>query len=282
MKQTRASEDHTRDRLITRQRMRVEFAGFEHSLVVEHRELQSFISASLDEPCVVFVIDHPISSDDGSARNFNKFLDSNRVLHCFAENWIGQPHPKLTLLPCGFRSKGTASGQETDLLTVASAMTPCDSKPLRVLCNAHFAMYTKPRSGYRDDRGEMYSTLRDRNEFIGFSSKRKHYKIAYRNHHDFAFELCPEGNGLDTHRFYEAIALQTIPIVRRNPLTQGLYERHYPVVVVEDWEEVTREKLAGWREREAPKFSAGVPALWMEYWLSLGWETVGVTPEASD
>ena len=50
------------------------------------------------------------------------------------------------------------------------------------------------------------------------------------------FVLCPEGTGLDTHRFYEALLCGATPVVLRNALTP-FYEG-YPVCVVDSWGEV--------------------------------------------
>ncbi|HQR29057.1 MAG TPA: hypothetical protein PLL32_01530 [Anaeromyxobacteraceae bacterium] len=55
------------------------------------------------------------------------------------------------------------------------------------------------------------------------------------------FVLSPSGYGPDCHRTWEALALGAIPIVRRHPIADlfaGL-----PVLVVDDWSEVTRDAL---------------------------------------
>jgi len=82
--------------------------------------------------------------------------------------------------------------------------------------------------------------------------------------------LCPEGNGLDTFRFYEALMLGTIPIVRRNSLAAPLYERHFKaVVVVDEWSDVEEARLRGWRDSLAPKLAASASALRVRYWAEL-------------
>ncbi|NBP57062.1 hypothetical protein EBU71_11130 [bacterium] len=44
------------------------------------------------------------------------------------------------------------------------------------------------------------------------------------------FAICPEGNGIDTHRFYECLYMKVIPICKRNILTEYfsklLFEHH--------------------------------------------------------
>jgi hypothetical protein len=77
---------------------------------------------------------------------------------------------------------------------------------------------------------------------------------AWGHHRHFAFVACPHGDEWDSHRAWEALLLGSIPIVRSSaldPLYAGL-----PVVIVREWAEVTCARLAGWRERLAPLFSA--------------------------
>jgi hypothetical protein len=55
------------------------------------------------------------------------------------------------------------------------------------------------------------------------------------------FVVSPHGNGLDCHRTWEALYLGVIPIVKTSSLDQ-LYE-DLPVLIVDDWSDVTREFL---------------------------------------
>jgi len=57
--------------------------------------------------------------------------------------------------------------------------------------------------------------------------------------HDFVF--APRGNGIDTHRIWEALYMNTIPIVRRNNFTTQL--KDLPICIVDDWCGITRKFL---------------------------------------
>ena len=69
------------------------------------------------------------------------------------------------------------------------------------------------------------------------------------------FALCPRGNGMDTHRIYEALELRTIPIVLLGQSTalDALYRR-LPVLGVTDWSQVTEEFLRS-KSRFWPEWS---------------------------
>ena len=68
--------------------------------------------------------------------------------------------------------------------------------------------------------------------------------INYEYIHKSMFVLCPRGCGEDTHRFYEAIYLDSIPIVKRsNTPFDKVYEA-FPCLVVNDWLEITDNLLS--------------------------------------
>lgn len=56
------------------------------------------------------------------------------------------------------------------------------------------------------------------------------------------FMLCPRGNGIETHRMWEALYCGAIPIVIKHP-THRLVEGRLPVLFVEDYQEVNENLL---------------------------------------
>jgi hypothetical protein len=58
---------------------------------------------------------------------------------------------------------------------------------------------------------------------------------------DHKFCLCPRGNGIDTHRMWEALYCRTIPIVKRNAAHRNLTD--LPILFVDSWDEVTEDFL---------------------------------------
>lgn len=59
-----------------------------------------------------------------------------------------------------------------------------------------------------------------------------------RNH---KFIFAPRGNGIDTHRIWEAIYLKTIPIVKKCIGMENFY--HLPILFVDTWDDITEEYL---------------------------------------
>lgn len=90
-----------------------------------------------------------------------------------------------------------------------------------------------------------------------------------------SFCFAPAGHGLDTHRVWELLVLNTVPVVLSSSL-DPLYLQ-FPVVIVGEWGDVLR---AGWAEAARgelqrrwgaePFLNASVTArLSMDYWVSL-------------
>jgi len=57
----------------------------------------------------------------------------------------------------------------------------------------------------------------------------------------YRFCLCPRGNGIDTHRIWEALCLGCIPVVKRHITHTGL--EGLPIFFIDEWEEVTKENM---------------------------------------
>lgn len=68
------------------------------------------------------------------------------------------------------------------------------------------------------------------------------YEEYLRKLQTFRYGICPEGNGIDTHRFWECLYLKTIPICTRNPVSV-YYSSLYPVVLLDSWEALNINNL---------------------------------------
>jgi hypothetical protein len=59
---------------------------------------------------------------------------------------------------------------------------------------------------------------------------------------DHKFILCPRGNGVDTHRMWEALYCGVIPVVQRSHVHAGI-EGKLPVLFVDSYQDVTEDLL---------------------------------------
>ena len=58
----------------------------------------------------------------------------------------------------------------------------------------------------------------------------------------YKFAICPEGNGLDTHRFWECLYLKVVPICLKNHITE-YYSKIFPIVLLDDWNDINENML---------------------------------------
>lgn len=245
----------------------------------------------ISEPIVLVTGD----SDMSPVRRFHHLLDHPRIDHWFAQNCdVADDHERLTRLPIGFDNPVYTRLDKRlgFLLTMASGRTPFDprvrlndignqavllgvrarnvarveDKPLRVLCN-----FLLPKHASDPCRVEDRLEARDQLAslpFAHFPESRMKQLECWRAHEDFAFEASPRGSGLDCFRTWEALFLDTIPIVKTSPL-DALYRREgFPVVIVESWREITPAALARWRDDLAGRFTDDMRRrLTNDYWL---------------
>lgn len=68
------------------------------------------------------------------------------------------------------------------------------------------------------------------------------YLVFLQNLNDSKFMICPVGNAIDCHRNWEVIYMRRVPVMKRHPYLEKLYE-NYPVLFVDNYGEVTQELL---------------------------------------
>ena len=83
------------------------------------------------------------------------------------------------------------------------------------------------------------------------------------NIYNHKFVICPEGNGIDTHRIWECLYMGSIPIAERN-INNKFYDL-LPILTVSNWEDVIKPFLQGW-ESWSRGFEWDKRMLTFEYW----------------
>tara|TARA_Y100000996_G_C22282221_1_gene544513 strand:+ start:342 stop:626 length:285 start_codon:yes stop_codon:yes gene_type:complete len=54
------------------------------------------------------------------------------------------------------------------------------------------------------------------------------------------FNLCPIGNGFDTHRIWESLLVKTIPIMVDSEFSKNLVSLNFPILVLDSWEHLNK------------------------------------------
>jgi hypothetical protein len=76
---------------------------------------------------------------------------------------------------------------------------------------------------------------------VNTGSNGQGYENYLDNIYNHPFVICPQGNGIDTHRTWECLYMNTIPIEKRNINNQ--FYTDLPILFVDDWEEITERFL---------------------------------------
>lgn len=80
------------------------------------------------------------------------------------------------------------------------------------------------------------------------------------------FMICPNGNGIDTHRIWEALYIGTIPIVKRD-INNSFYE-DLPICYVDEWDEIS-EIFLDLEYDVIKKTNYNLEKLQFDYWKKL-------------
>jgi hypothetical protein len=100
--------------------------------------------------------------------------------------------------------------------------------------------------------------------YDAFISPKKFAKLM--NQHRYV--LCPQGNGIDTHRFWEALYRGCVPIILKSEWSLSLDYLNIPMIQLEKWQDF---------EFEVEKFGESFPGfdpsdlsfLWIDYWQKM-------------
>ncbi len=84
----------------------------------------------------------------------------------------------------------------------------------------------------------------------------------------YAFVACVRGNGVDTHRIWEALYRNSLPIVKRDKWSTSLAYLGLPLFMVDDWQELDSVS-SEIRQKAPPIDSSQLKPLWTQYWENL-------------
>ena len=218
--------------------------------------------------------DHTIPNDIfPSAKAFNEFVNNPNLVHWFSQNLV-MSHPKMSGIPIGLdyhtlsqceyfgEPTTTPAVQELQLLITKSKSAPFWERTNKCYANFQFLMTTK----YGFDRRDAIQQINK--ELVFYEPQPVKRSLSWGNQINYAFVLSPHGNGYDCHRLWEALALGCIPIVKTSAL-DGLY-KHLPVLIVNQWSDITKELLDNTielfkKKHKANKFN--YKKLTLKYWI---------------
>jgi hypothetical protein len=167
------------------------------------------------------LISHNSDGNIEYSPEIHKILDHPLLIKWYAQN-LGIIHHKLEFLPIGMANSMWSHGNASFF-----GKTLLINKSEKVYFN--FSMSTN-----FDKRKPCYDSLIHKIPYIDSVAPESYLELLSR----YEFCICPEGNGFDTHRFWEALYVKCIPVVVRSKFIEViLHKTNIPLVVLNSWDE---------------------------------------------
>lgn len=162
------------------------------------------------------------------------------------------------------RERFSIAEQERRWEAIAQAAPPPSRRLLFAYADFHLNNSSFARR-YGESRNDIAEQLRH-NPSVVFPSYIVDSDELYTNYGKHAFVISPHGRGLDCYRTWDALFMGAIVIVKRSPL-DVLY-RGLPVVIVDDWGELTQDNLVEWLSQYGDDFDRAQlkQQLRLDYW----------------
>jgi len=193
---------------------------------------------------------------------FKKFLHSGKFKYWFAQNPIIN-EPRLFTLPIGLMNKRWHKYPRFKLMMEEKKK---NIKPTKLLLLSFSIRNNKNKRQQCLDSfiNKAYATnnvVKKVKHFIGDVKEedRKFFNIIL----DHLFIACPEGNGIDTHRFWETLYMGRYPVVLHNRVNDAFSD--LPVLILKKWEDFEKEYLMFLERIKNKKFN--YKKLTQEYWI---------------
>ena len=194
---------------------------------------------------------------------FNKFLQCGKFKYWFAENpFINEP--RLFTLPIGLANRQYYKYSRFNLMMEEKKK---NIKPTKLLLLS-FSVWTnkvKRQQCVDSFKNKAYVTNNVAYRLKNYIDDVKEYydRMFLNILLDHLFIACPEGNGIDTHRFWETLYMGRYPVVLHNRVTDAFSD--LPILILNKWEDFEKEYLMFLERIKNKKFT--YKKLTQEYWI---------------
>lgn len=202
----------------------------------------------------------PVITTDVLEREFR----SGRLIGIYSQNlwWTDNKKvprkPFMHCLPIGIENRYNKIGRHPTAYIEAMRYYSRSRQALKVKRDSNPLLLVSFGEEY-PDRKKAKDHLRDNSRMDGSWFNHVSRKLTHQEWltsiMEHKFTLCPFGNGLDTHRITEVLLMGGIPVVRTSTInscyddTDNLlfngtrYRGSLPVVILESWSNITRQRL---------------------------------------
>jgi hypothetical protein len=223
----------------------------------------------IKEPFVLVSGDSDVSTP---FEGFESYINEDKLIVWFSQN-LTISHPKIKNLPIGLDYHTISKPDEVH--PWGQGMLPVEQENLLIqiknispdLFNRKFACYINFHFPYWDinKRGDRQECLNKIDKTICWLEPNYLQRYdTWKHMSQFVFVICPFGGGYDTHRLWEALILDCIPIIKTSGLDPLLEDMN--VCIVQDWSQVNQEFLLNYIKNIKHR---NYNKLRLEYWIDL-------------
>ena len=248
---------------------------FENPFILESSENMEFIDfrciSEYDNPCIMFcygsridelslhmdkfknpfiLLTHNSDYNITNCPSVRDIIDSKNLIMWFAQN-VEYTHDKIHFLPIGIANRMWEHGN----LSIF--------KNLEVVKkDRNVYMSFKVETNF-EIRSPCLQALVQSIDFLPTVPPLENMQLLQRH----KFCICPEGNGVDTPRLWEALYVKTIPILLRSKFSENIqYTTNLPMILLDSWEELDVENLPDYQSFD---FDVGCKYLSLQFYKSL-------------
>jgi len=154
------------------------------------------------------------------------YLNLPKIKYWFAQNTLIK-HNKLIAIPIGIANPQWVHGNINKLTEIKKK----NNKKINLLF-INFDRGTRNKYKYRKP---VLDILKNKGYNTNF--QKEHQEQYWEKLSKSKFCISPHGNGVDCHRIWEAIFLNTIPIVLKNSACDSF--KNLPILFINSWEEIS-------------------------------------------
>jgi hypothetical protein len=164
------------------------------------------------------------NSDKGVGHKEARFLD-DKIIHWFSCNLEIKSSDRLSPIPIGLENRRFLSnGRIKNFKFIQSKKKVDKSDTIFSSFSLHTNFLVRNLVKKRIENSKVV--------YFSKHTKQIDYINELNNH---KFILCPEGNNYDTHRVWEGLLLDVLPIVKNNSLNNNFFSLGIPMILIDDW-----------------------------------------------
>lgn len=221
-------------------------------IIFTNTHLLSKLSKQLNSIKYPFILITHLS-DHQVDEKFLSIVNNKKLIHWYAQNCLLK-HKKISNFPIGLEDRWRHNnGIIQDFIKLRKKKVNKISRILYGFSVNNNIMVRKPA---QQTLGKLSIT-----DYYYETSRVYRKKLI-----NYMFVACPEGNGIDTHRFWEALYLNVIPVIT-NKNFYSQFE-NLPILAINKWADLgsySEDDLNSFYQKNQHKFKL-IKYIWIDYW----------------